>query len=437
MAPEYECSRAAYDVWEAKSAGLKAELKRLAGKAATGNGDAQSQSADIEQQLNELSMNRPIIKPLPDLFYGSGDDTPEAVAHDLGTGWPSAGIIADEGGTVIGSRSMNSEAATGYMAMMNKLWDGSEYRQRRKSVKGVAIRGRRVTVSIMVQQSIMEQLLDKGSQGIGFIARFLFCEAESTIGSREITDEPPEDRATTPSSENKALDRFNERITRILDYPLPVNDLGELEPPMLRLSREAWIIWRDFFNDVEKELAPFGELESVKDIASKSAENATRIATLLQIFDRGFNEADQIEGDYMQRGCVIAGWYLSEARSYFSQMETPQDRKDAALLSRWLTEEASRKQRNGQPIMNSAGEVELVNILWGGPNSLRTAEKRDAALKILADPEVDHLRLFKKGRQKWLIINPNLLNSMTKIKNRNQSQRGCDSLEGVSHVAAQ
>ena len=76
----------------------------------------------------------------------------------------------------------------------------------------------------------------------------------------------------------------------MLERAAPVNERGELNPQIVRLSAQASAAWVDFHNAVEAELASGGELYDVRDVASKSADNAARLAALFQAFDQGFGE---------------------------------------------------------------------------------------------------------------------------------------------------
>ena len=68
---------------------------------------------------------------------------------------------------------------------------------------------------------------------------------------------------------------------RILAEKLPINHKCRLEPQMLEFSPEAQELWIRFHDDVEQELQIGKSMDDVRDIASKTADNAAR---LLQAF---------------------------------------------------------------------------------------------------------------------------------------------------------
>ena len=101
------------------------------------------------------------------------------------------------------------------------------------------------------------------------------------------------------------LAAFHRRIAAILDQPAPIDEDGALTPPMLTLTPEAKAAWVEYHDAIESELASGGELYDVRDVASKSADNAARLAALFQIFEHGMGGAiglDCFRGGKPNRG---------------------------------------------------------------------------------------------------------------------------------------
>ena len=65
---------------------------------------------------------------------------------------------------------------------------------------------------------------------------------------------------------------------------MPIDDDGILIPPVLPLTADAKAAWVAFNDAIEGELRTGGELYDVRDVASKCADNAVRLAALFQIF---------------------------------------------------------------------------------------------------------------------------------------------------------
>jgi putative DNA primase/helicase len=76
-------------------------------------------------------------------------------------------------------------------------------------------------------------------------------------------------------------------------------------------------------------------MEHYRDIASKSADNAARIAGLFHLFNDG-DVLDTINGATMEAATQLAAWHLYEARRFFSEIAVPTDLSNAIKLDSWL-----------------------------------------------------------------------------------------------------
>lgn len=377
--------------------------KQITAKAAKDSPEDERELGRLRERLIELEQNPVMAPPLPLLTYE--DVTPAALAYALGTGWPSAGLFSDEGGAVIGSHGLGEETATGMLALLNILWDGRDFVPTRKQAAVAELRGRRFSSFLMLQPDLLPKLIERGARNIGFLARFLIAAPSSTMGTR-LYSEPPRDW--------RALEDFEAHMRRLLGAELPVDTSGDdrglmmrLAPPVLHLDRSAKRAFVEFHDGVERELCDFGEFSAVRDVASKSAENACRIAAVFQLFEQG-RAAEYLEGRYMDAGVAVAAWHLSEARRIFYEQDAPQNIVDARELARWIADKApGLADPRGAPILSPNGELALREIQRIGPNRTRDSLRRDAAIEVLE--EHGHLRRCDSGKQKRVLVNPKLL----------------------------
>jgi hypothetical protein len=320
-----------------------------------------SQVEELKRQLEQLELTAPKVPPQPCLFYE--DLTQEGMLKGLANDWPTAAVASDEGGLVVGGHSLREEKATQFYACMNRLWDGNPYMRTRADAASFHLYGRRLSCYLMMQASVLRQLLGDGqSRGIGYLARSLFAEPESTMGTRLYK---------TPPLYDPYLDAFNARIRRLLDTPLPLKeDSLELQLPTLYLSAEAHVQWVEYYNAVEKQLGKLGDYETVKDFASKSAENAARLAGNFHVFCHGPH--GEISADTMRRATMLARWHLNETRRIFLRLEQPQDITLAQALWDWI-------------VTKELTTISLKEILQYGPSRLRDVAKRDMALRKLVE----------------------------------------------------
>ena len=368
---------AAVEAWEAKRGGIKEKIRQLAKEAKSTSGH--------EQALRDLEHDKPEPPKIPRLMYA--DATPEALAYSLAKQWPAGGIVSSEAGIVLGSHGMGKDSAMRNLGLLNQLWDGNSVTiDRRQEGASFTVRGARLTVALQVQEPTLREFFQQSgalARGTGFLARFLVAWPESTQGSRHFTEAP----------ENwPHLAAFHRRIAAILDQPAPIDEDGGLSPALMAMSAEAKALWVDYYNAIESELSSGGELYDVRDVASKSADNAARLAALFQMFGGG----GAISAETFDSASRIAAWHLSESRRFLGELALPVELTDASRLDAWLIKHC-RSQRTCS--------VEKRHALQYGP--LRKKDRLDAAIKELAD--LDRLRAQNEYKPATLAINPELL----------------------------
>lgn len=376
---------AAKEAWEAKRGGIKEKIRSLA--------KTSKSTHEQEVALRNLEHDKPEPPRVPRLIYG--DATPEALKWNLAMGWPSGGVVSSEAGLVFGAHGMGKDSVMRNLATLNQLWDGADIATERRTSESFTVRGARLTIALQVQDATLRSFFDRSgglARGTGFLARFLVAWPESTQGYRPFTD-PPE---TWP-----ALAKFNQCIAAILDQAVPIDEDGALSPPVLGLAIDTKAAWVVFHNTIENELRSGGELYDVRDVASKTADNAARLATLFQLFEHGAGGAIGLAA--FEGASRIAAWHLHEARRFYGELALPEEQADAARLDSWLLDYCRREKTNIIP----RREVQR----YVTPGHLRQKAALDAALIELVDTE--RVRLIQDGKHKEIHINPALLKGGT------------------------
>ena len=379
MKPVIKVYEAAIAAWEAERDAILSALRDAIKK------NKSSDTDKLRADLEKLHQDKPEPPRVPRLILG--DETPENLAWGLATKWPSAGVLSSEAGLVFGSHAMAKDSAMRNLALLNVLWDGGEHSIGRRTSECFTVRGARLTMGLMIQEATLREFFNKSgalARGTGFLARFLVAWPESTQGRRGFT-EPPQHWPR--------LEVFDRRIAAILRDPAPIDKDGALQPLMLSLTPDAKAAWIGFYNAVESELARGGEFYDVRDVASKSADNAARLAALFQLFELG---GDTISAENVTRGSRIAAWHLSEARRFFGELAQPTGMTDALRLDSWLIEYCKQAR------VHMVGKN---HARQHGP--LRDGARLDAAIRELV--ELDRLRLEKDGKRLTIHLNPALV----------------------------
>lgn len=371
---QYEAELSA---WSAQRDGILAEIKKAAG-----TGD----SADhLKLNLTEIQNNKP--EPPKVLKLLLGDETPEKLASRLANEWPSSGVISSEAGVVFGSHGMGKDSIMRNLSLYNILWDGGTLEIGRKTTESFSVCGARLTMGLQIQETTLRKFFDQSgdlARGTGFLARFLIAWPESTQGTR-MFEEAPKD---WPS-----LTAFNRRIREILEYKVPIHD-GKLQPRTLELSAKAKKAWIDFHDSIEVKLSRGDELYDVRDVASKAADNAARLAALFHVVKNGID--GQVDLESFESANRIVAWHLHESRRFFGELALPVELADAARLDKYLLEYCKINNTHivGKRIASQYGPV-------------RKKEKLDDALSVLC--EFDRVKVDKDGKRFILKVNPSLL----------------------------
>lgn len=352
-------------VWESKEKGLLTKIKKAS--------EAGEDTSHIEASLLTLRNEIPKKPKTPRLMYV--DATPEALGWNLANTWPTGGIISSEGGSFLGSHAMNHESAMRTFSLINTMWDGGSFQSdRRQENNSYTIHSARLTVGLQVQESTLIEFINRAGElarGTGFFARFLFAKPVSTQGTRLYSP---------PSLDWSKLNSFNLVIKRMLDRYLPMNFNNILSPELIEMTEDAKELWINFYNTIEQSLGANGELYNVRDLASKSADNAARLAALFQFFENiehnSSNVLSPITEDNIFRASRIIAWHLNEAVNFFSERTVPEEVQNAIKLEKWLV---SRTKKYGEKCFPT------TLILQKGPTCVRKRESLDNAISVLVD----------------------------------------------------
>lgn len=298
--------------------------------------------SNIENAILKLEETKPSKPAIIRLIFG--DTTPAALKEYLMGKWNSVGLIADEGGCVFNSTSLDD------LPFFNKLWDGSTICIDRKNTRNFLIDNARMTISLMVQPSVLQKYINKKGElakGNGFFARTLICSPISTQGNRHIIGDIHQSQET--------LNLFHSRLHEILT-------LSVINKPkfIITLSAEAKKAWINFYNECEDKIKIH---PNMKDFISKMPIHVGRIAALLHFFENGLSE---ISATTINAAEKIVIWYFSQHLTIFTDNESSCNQtRDADELEYWI--------RN---YTNSYFHIKptKTTILQYGPNKFR---KRD------------------------------------------------------------
>ncbi|WP_188064037.1 YfjI family protein [Sphingobium sp. KCTC 72723] len=368
--------------WEARQ---RQEKKRL---------DAEYQQEWEAWDRQEGERGDPPQKPGATPRMLRGDDTSEALLKHL-SDYPIAAVISSEAGVVFGSHAMKPEQVTRSMAQTNSLWDGGPIVEGRIGRGEINLESVRVTMGLMLQPNLMQKFISQNdglARGIGFLARFLFSHPETTMGTRFYKEPGP----------MLGLADFHQRAMLLLQAPAATDELGRLITNHIRFDENAQSVWINFLNQVEEYLGGDGIYSGIRDVASKAAENAARIACCLHVFAKPNHNL--IDRKTMADACALMRWYLNEAVRFGRQAEATQEVRNAELLEGWLIQkykEAGWEKRAWEMTVNTARRM--------GPGALRGGKRIDDAFELLHDLGRVRLMQYPGTKKRYVVIAPQVI----------------------------
>lgn len=369
LSPHVKVAETLHKTWSVEKEGLLSRIKSE--KRLRRNTD------ELQELLLDHMSKEPEIPLLPVLFFE--DATQEALAQHLASGWPNASLWSDEGAIVMNGHGMQNNT-TKFIALLNRLWDGKAFIAHRKTTSSFTVDNRRLTISLMMQPLILEQMLAKNggiSRQSGFLARSLIAYPKSEMGNR-FYKEPPAKIAS--------LQQYHDRLLDCLGSTLILDKHGCHDLPTLHFSKSAKNEWVAFFNQVERGLKDPKQWRSIRDFASKAAENTARLSALLHLFN---GSTSDISAENMDQAIAIIRWHLNESKRVLGNQFLTPTQHAANKVLRWMIDHE----------LTETSPRELVQY---GP--IRDKEKRDEALKLLLD---DHcLKEIKTGKKTTLFLNP-------------------------------
>lgn len=306
----------------------------------------------------------------------------------------------DEGGQFFDGYTMKGDTVGNALSAITKLYSsGKAGRQRSQKSAHATPRTDaydvRMTILLQGQRVILEPALtDPLMSGQGFLARALIACPEDLRGKRVLNDEQRND---DNPHDNPDLIEYWSRCHALLD-PLPASQPNDSTgmPQRIKIQWEndhTKQVFNNLAQDIENRQAQGHTLEYLKAYASRMAENASRIASLMVFFDG----RKVITTDDITRAFMLVEYSTAERLRYLEA--TPNgEQNNSEKLSSWLVNKSKDKNTH---------KLNRTYIANHAPNPMRQSTK---LLQIELDKleSAKHIRQDMEGRSKMILINPKL-----------------------------
>ena len=306
----------------------------------------------------------------------------------------------DDAGQFFNGHTMKGDTAGNAIASLAKLWDGSPV-SRVRSQRGANPQFKtnaydvRLTLDLQGQRIILEPALtDPMLVQQGFLARALLACPDSLQGQR-VWNTP--ERLDNNPHDDPRLQAYWTRSDILLD-PLPTEIQTDDKGKEMRLNmpfenRQARQALADFQQRVENRQAKGNAYEFLKAFASRMAQNASRIASLMAFFDC----QKSVSVDYLERAFMLVEYSIAERLRYLDAK--PTEKTDSQKLIDWIVKQCKVK---GVTQLSYADTQSKVN-----PKHLRAKANFELCINVLSDKK--YIQVITLDNTRYIEVNPSLL----------------------------
>ncbi len=319
--------------------------------------------------------------------------------------------VTSEASKFFNGYTMQSSTSGNAMGHLTNLYDGGYVnRVRSQRAKDATWKTSaydvRLTIDMSGQGAVIQPAFsDKLMSEQGFMARFLLSAEKSYIGYRDWSSD---ERLSANPYDDAILKGFWARCDYLLNdmanYPADHIPFTDAEPNRDRKKRfnmpfasDAMRHLAKFQQHIENSMADGQALAGYQAFASRMAENASRIATLLAYFDG----KEQLTTEYLDGAFKLVQYSINEQIHYQDDNEI----SDAGILLNWLVKKCREKKtdRLGYSWVQSNIKPDRLN-------------KREVLQMLTESLEYSHhikIGFVGNTKSREIIINPLVLQGKT------------------------
>lgn len=305
------------------------------------------------------------LPPLPEILVS--EPTYEGLLGVAGRGQGFICLANDDAAGFFRGHAMSRDNRSKMLAGLSQMFSGTPIKRPRAHQQDEYIDGVPLTMHLMFQPKYLPEVFgDEEMADQGFLNRVLCCYPKSTMGTRLFKRPAPADRAALQDFAAHCLEILRELAHR---RELPCSD-DEDNSPLLALDDGAHarlVAWHD-----ELETGLNDRFLSVRTYAGRCVEHATRLAAVITLFDDINAKAVSLAA--AENAVELMSFYLEEYRHLRRMAHARDEIESARTLGLWLF---------GR--FGAGGDFAPRAISQFGPNALRDATARDAAMKTLIE----------------------------------------------------
>jgi len=370
---------------EIATAALKAEQK-------TSETKPEPDVEKVDRLTDEVHANRD--RPRPALVQT--DTTTEALGMHMTKQGGAVAMFTTEATAFQSVAGSYKKDGTSNVGLLNSAWDAEEYRDLRVSRAGMDVSRPVLVWCAAVQPAVLAGYATSGTEGSGFLARFLMFSPNSLQGLRTMRTEPVSLALRAEWSET--LRRIHSHAWR--HYAAMTDDLPDEmgEPLRLDFEPDAADALYSHAQELEDRNTPTSDLRTLGGWVGKLPAQLARIAAVLALAEDPTRTT--VPREYVENALSLSDSLIRHALATFAVMrksdqEDPARRVIAALRKLRAPDVSTRQVHK-----------EIQGQAW-----VRGAESVREALEDLADLGYVRPVTVKTGgrpSERWL-VHPDLL----------------------------
>lgn len=284
----------------------------------------------ITKEIAELEKSLPLIPVIPRLW--TSDITPEHLGTLMDMNQERMGVLCDEAGIleiINGRYSKNGPN----LDLFLQGHAATAVRVDRGSRPPVTLDRPVLSVVLMPQPDVIRSLSNSPEfRGRGLLARFLYTMPEHNLGTRT---------GETPPVPLDVSQGYNTIVNALLKRKGEEEGDGREKAYVLNLAPDAYKMWRQFWREIEDEMADGGLLEHLRDWGGKLPGAVARIAGIFHVTRHAFqNERNHlVSADDMDAAIKLGRFFCEHALIAFDEMGADRARDDARSILGWVRRE--------------------------------------------------------------------------------------------------
>ena len=258
--------------------------------------DCEKETADIQRKISEMLKN-----PKSELRLLAVDCTAEAIACVMHANREKIAILSDEGVFEI-MAGLYSNGKANINIYLN-AYDGQAVSIDRKSSGNISLTRPLITFGICCQPSVIEDFIaDRRFIGKGLAQRFLYSQPPSLCGKRQLCNTPISD---------EIRNNYYSVINHLLSLPESTNCIA--------LTPEAFNLFNNFFDEIEKTLNSLGRYDNNRTFLSKLLGKTARICGIFHLCD---NEVSTpVSAETMSNAIAVSRYFKAQNELIFGVSE--------------------------------------------------------------------------------------------------------------------